>query len=137
MLQLTIIIYRACCRADILAVKKPAGLKKTDSKRLDGSILIPLSASKCVLSDVVIAYTMAPSYAAILSVSGGLVAERSSACKLAKFSELAISYMFVTIATESFGAICAEALNFLSELGRRISVVTGDMRETELESFFI
>ena len=31
---------------------------------------------------------------------------------------------------ESFGPICAEALNFLSELGRRISVVTGDMRET-------
>ena len=30
---------------------------------------------------------------------------------------------------ESFGPICAEALTFLSELGRRISVVTGDMRE--------
>ena len=30
---------------------------------------------------------------------------------------------------ESFGSICAEALTFLSELGR-ISVVTGDMRET-------
>ena len=31
---------------------------------------------------------------------------------------------------ESFGPICAEALTFLCELGRRISVVTGDMRET-------
>ena len=31
---------------------------------------------------------------------------------------------------ESFGPICAEALTFLSELGRRISVVTDDMRET-------
>ena len=31
---------------------------------------------------------------------------------------------------ESFGLICAEALTFLSELGRRMSVVTGDMRET-------
>ena len=31
---------------------------------------------------------------------------------------------------ESFGPICAEALTFLSELGRRISVVTSDMRET-------
>ena len=31
---------------------------------------------------------------------------------------------------EFFGLICAEALTFLSELGRRISVVTGDMRET-------
>ena len=31
---------------------------------------------------------------------------------------------------KSFGPIFAEALTFLSELGRRISVVTKDMRET-------
>ena len=31
---------------------------------------------------------------------------------------------------ESFGPICAEAITFLSELGRRISVVTDDIRET-------
>ena len=31
---------------------------------------------------------------------------------------------------ESFDPICAEALTLLSELGRHISVVTGDMRET-------
>ena len=30
---------------------------------------------------------------------------------------------------ESFGSICAEALTFLSELGHRMCVVTGDMRE--------
>ena len=73
---------------------------------------------------------MAPSYAAISSVSAGLVAEQSSARKLAKYSELAINHIFVPIAMESFGPICAEALNFLSELGRCISVVTGDMHET-------
>ena len=73
---------------------------------------------------------MAPSYAAISSVSAGLVAEQPSARKLAKYSELVISHIFVPIAMESFGAICAEVLTFLSELGRRIFVVTGDMRET-------
>ena len=31
---------------------------------------------------------------------------------------------------ESLGPICAEALTFLSEFGRCMSVVTGDMRET-------
>ena len=73
---------------------------------------------------------MAPSYAVISSVSAGLVAEQSSARKLSKYSELAINHIFVPIAMESFGLICAEALNFLSELGRRISVVTGDIHET-------
>ena len=72
---------------------------------------------------------MAPSHASISSVSAGLVAEQSSARKLAKYSELAISHIFVPIAMQSFGPVCAQALNFLSELGRRISVVTGDMRK--------
>ena len=58
---------------------------------------------------------MAPSYAAILSVSAGLVAEQSSAHKLAKYSELAISHISVPVAMESFGPICAKALTFLSE----------------------
>ena len=73
------IIYRACCRADISAVKEPTGLTRIDGKRPDGSTLAPWSAGKCVLRDVTIADTMAPSYAAISSVSGGLVAEQSSA----------------------------------------------------------
>ena len=77
---------------------------------------------------------MASSYAAISSVSAGLVAEQSSAHKLAKYSELAISHIFVPIAMESVGLTCAEALNVLGELGRRISVVTGDMRETTFPS---
>ena len=71
-----------------------------------------------------IADNLALSYAAILSVSAGLVAEQSYARKLAKYSELAISHIFVPIAIESFGPICTEALTFLSELGRRMSVVT-------------
>ena len=73
---------------------------------------------------------MAPSYAAISSVSAGLVAEQSPTRKLMKFSELTIGHIFIPIVMESFGPKCAEALTFLSELGRRISVVTGNMHET-------
>ena len=124
------IIYRACCRADIPAVKEPTRLTRTDGKRPDGSTLVPWSAGKCVIWDVTIADTMAPSYVAISSVSTRLVAEQSSASKLSKYSELVINHIFVPIAMESFDLICAEALTFQSELGRRISVVTGDMRET-------
>ena len=86
--------------------------------------LIPWSAGKCVLWDVTIADSTAPSYAAISSVSTGLVVEQSSARKLAKYSELAISHIFAPIAMESFGPTCAKALTFLCELGRRISVET-------------
>ena len=84
----------------------------------------------CSLRRYDIADTMVPSYAAISSISAELVAEQSSARKLAKYSELAISHIFIPIAIESSGLICAEALTFLSELGRRMSVITEDMRET-------
>ena len=69
---------------------------------------------------------MTLSQVAISSVSAGLglVAQKSSARKLAKYIELAISHIFVPIAMEPFGPKCTEALTFLSELGSRISVVT-------------
>ena len=95
------IIYRSSYHADIPAVKEPIGLTRTDGKRSDGSTLVPWSAGKFVLWDVTITDTMAPSYAAISSVSAGLVAEQSSARKLAKYSELAINHIFVPIAMES------------------------------------
>ena len=65
------IIYCASCHADIPAVKEPIGLTRTNSKRPDGSTLVLWSAGKCVLLDVTIADTIAPSYAAISSVSAG------------------------------------------------------------------
>ena len=59
---------------------------------------------------------MAPSYAAISSVSAASFAEQSSVRKLTKYSELAISHIFVPITMESFGPKCAEALTFLVNL---------------------
>ena len=43
------IIYRACCRTDITAVKESTGLTRTDGKRPSGSTLVPWSASMCSL----------------------------------------------------------------------------------------
>ena len=116
------IIYRACCRSDIPALKKPTGLTRTDGKYPNSSLVL-WSAGKCVLWDVKIAGTMAPSYSTILTISSGLDAEQSSARKLTKYSELVISH-------NCYGHIRAGALTFLSEFGRRMSVVTRNMRET-------
>ena len=114
--SLNYIIYHASYRADIPAVKESTGSTRTDGKRPYGSTLVPWSAGKFVLLGFIIADSMAPFYATISSVWAGLVAEQSSARMVTKYSELAISHIFVPIAMESVGPTCAEAHTFLSEL---------------------
>src|SRR6218665_1763624 len=47
-----------------------------------------------------------------------------------KYALLPATYVFVPIAFKTLGPVNAEAAEFLSELGRRISSVSGDQRET-------
>src|SRR6218665_2698255 len=50
--------------------------------------------------------------------------------KTAKYALLPATYVFVPIAFKTLGPVNAEGAEFLSELGRRISSVSGDQRET-------
>src|SRR6267154_294144 len=47
-----------------------------------------------------------------------------------KYDELTRTHIFVPVAVETLGAWCQEGLNWLEEIGRRVSSVTGDQRET-------
>ena len=46
-----------------------------------------------------------------------------------QYVELPNAYTFAPVAFETLGPICSFATALLNELGRRISVVTGDARE--------
>ena len=46
------------------------------------------------------------------------------------YSTLSSAYRFEPIAVENLGVFSSTTLNFISELGRRICVHTGDARET-------
>ena len=47
--------------------------------------------------------------------------------KTAKYSQLSRTCMFTSIAMETFGPINSQGLEFLSDLGRRISQVSDDV----------
>jgi len=49
--------------------------------------------------------------------------------KTEKYSTLSSAYRFEPIAAENLGVFSSTTLNFISELGRRIYVHTGDARE--------
>ena len=62
--------------------------------------------------------------------SAGSAAETASIRKESKYSSLPPEYLFQPVAIETLGPLNALAVNFLSEVGRRLTSLSGDPRET-------
>ena len=123
------LIWRSLNRAQIPSSKEPTGLSRTDGKRPDGLSLIPWQAGKSLIWDVTVADTLATSHLPTTSSLAGAAAESAALKKMDKYRELSNSYIFVPISFETMGPISKQAINFLKELGKRISAVTRDERE--------
>src|SRR6218665_3796527 len=111
-------------------MKEPSGLLRTDAKRPDGATLIPWSAGRYMAWDATVVHTCAASYLSQTAISAGSAAEQAGVHKTAKYALLPATNVFVPIAFETLWPVNAEGTQFLSELGRRISSVSGDQRET-------
>ena len=121
------LIYRGLLRAGIPATKEPSGLSRSDVKCPDG--VTQWSSGKCLAWDVTVTDTLAPSYAHLSSISAGKAAERAAENKVAKYSALSPFYSFTPVALETLGPMSESTLSFLTSLGKKISVVTGDPQE--------
>ena len=64
------------------------------------------------------------------SRTAGAAAETAADVKTAKYAPLVQTYVFVPITMETMGAINSDGLEFLGDLGRRITQVTDDIRES-------
>ena len=63
------------------------------------------------------------------ATDAGTVADMTATRKTEKYSTLSSAYRFEPTAVENLGVFSSTTLNFISELGRRICVHTGDARE--------
>lgn len=122
------IIWRALLKADVPSTKEPAGLFRSDGKRPDGATLIPWIGGKYLTWDATVVHTCAASYIGVGSV--GPASEQAANRKIQKYQGLPASHLFQPVAIETLGSFNQSALEFLSELGRRLSVIVGDRRET-------
>ena len=128
---MNVVIARSFSTAGVPVLKEPLGLSRTDGKRPDGLTLVPWSRGKALTWDVTVATTLADSYVASSSRSAGAAAEKAAARKTDKYSQLPSCYIFQPIALETLGAINTSAVDILNEVGKRISQVLGDPRETK------
>ena len=128
--QLNDIIWRSLCRAKIPASKEPLGLTRSDGKRPDGVTLIPWSHGKCLTWDVTVPDTMATSHVQATSTAAGAAADRAAANKKTKYAALQSTHIFVPVSVETMGSWNCESLNFVNNIGRKLTAVTGDPLET-------
>ena len=75
--------------------------------------------------------TLADSYVNSSAESAGAAAELVATRKTAKYTSLPASHSFHPIALETHGPINHSAVDFLTDLGHRISSVTGEEREKQ------
>ena len=124
------IIHKSLIRAGVPAVKEPTGLLRSDGKRPDGATQIPWASGKCLAWDVTVVDTLAPSYATLSSISAGNAAERAANNKVTKYSAILASHEFTPLAFETMGPINPAGVAFLSTLGKKMFLTSGDPRET-------
>jgi hypothetical protein len=124
------VLWRTFTRAKIPAIKEPNGLSRSDGKRPDGVTIIPWQRGLCLAWDVTVPDTFATSYRHLTSESAGAAAEQAARNKEKKYAEIARSHHFVPVAVETAGSWDTDSLEFVQELGRKISAAKGDQRET-------
>jgi len=124
------VIARAISVAGVPVTKEPVGLARLDGKRPDGLTLILWQGSKPLTWDVTVVSTLSDSYLHSTSHSAGSAADTASNRKETKYCFLPPNFIFQPVAIETPGPLNASALNFLSEVGRRLTSLSGDSRET-------
>jgi len=72
--------------------------------------------------------TLAQSYVDRAATGVGMVAEMAAERKLAKYSNLASNFIFQPIAVENLGAFSVSTLEFLNDLGHKLSSFSGEER---------
>lgn len=128
--QLNDLLWRAIKKAQVPASKEPIGLTRTDGKRPDGVTLVPWTRGRPLAWDVTVPDTFATSHINTTSLSAGAAAEDAAKKKIAKYSGITNTHHFVPVAVETGGAWCTASAELVADLGRRITSITNDPRET-------
>ena len=124
------IIKRSLSAAGIPSWLEPVGLDKKDQRRPDGITVFPFSGGKSLCWDATCRDTFAKTAVAESAIRPGSAAEKAEESKVNFYRELQNRYRFEPLAVETTGVIGKSSNKFISEIGKRISQISGDQRET-------
>ena len=124
------IIYRALKASGLPAALEPVGLDRGDGKRPDGISLYPFSQGRPLCWDATCTNTYADSFIMESAVEAGAAAAKAEESKRIKYPEMVRRYRFEPIAIETSGVFGPTTRLIVQEIGKRISQLSGDKRET-------
>ncbi|XP_055339110.1 uncharacterized protein LOC129588765 [Paramacrobiotus metropolitanus] len=125
------ILRRALGSAGIPARTEPRGMHHENGTGPDGITTFPWTRGLCLAWDVTVVDTVARSYLEHTSVKAGAAADQAEAEKVLKYSFLTGRYEFAAVGFETFGSFGTSAKPFVNEIGKRISLQTGEIRSLE------
>jgi len=118
-------------KAQVPAVREPANLLRRDGRRPDGITLVPWVRGKCLMWDVTVADTLAPTYVRDSAVQAGAAATKAEDIKRRKYDVFSEEFHFVPLAFETLGSTSDSSWQLLKEIGRRLKSVSKDDRSAE------
>ena len=124
------IISRALSSANTPSTLEPHGLVPGTILRPDGASLLPWSGGKYLAWDATVSTTLAASYVVASSTQIGFASTTAADRKSQKYLGLDPLYRFQPVSLENLGPVCPSTNLFFSVLGRKISSVSGDPKET-------
>ena len=124
------LIWRAVKKAQIPASKEPIGLLRADGKKLDGATLVPWTRGKPLAWDATVPDTYTASHLQLTSTTACTAVEKAAVNKTTKYVALAATHSFVSVAIERSGAWCSQSVEFIEDLGRRLTTITNEPLKT-------
>ena len=124
------IIHRALASAKVPSRLEPSGLCRTDGRRPDGVTVVPWRSGKLLVWDATCPDTFAPSYSMHATKEAGAVAALAEERKVAKYMCLSAMHTMTPVAIETSGVFGPQTMDFLKDLGRRVTQTTGEERST-------
>ena len=124
------VVKRALATVGIPSWLEPVGLDRGDGRRPDGVTVFPYSHGKCLTWDATCVDTFSTTSVVDCAVTPGSAASAAEVRKREQYRNLTDRYYFEPVAIETTGVLGPTTIAFLKRLGKQLSVVTGDKRET-------
>ena len=128
--ELNMVIHRSLTSLNQPSLLEPAGMAREDGRRPDGMTLFPWHRGKSLVWDATCVSTLAASNVNLSQREPGAAASKAEEAKRVKYSDLSQDYYFVPLGFETMGHWGSGAVDFIRELGAKLTNVTGEPRAT-------